>query len=150
MKTNLNVSVEKSVMNAAKIAAIKRGVSISEVVRAALVNLSQCDEFDSLVKNDQSKLDEMKLSRAKMVISRFRIDQIREKSLSNLARWKSQGVWCSAYDEWTRLMESGDDIEVMESMVGMSENSNRLRQSPPYVGMMDKKELDGIREKAAS
>ena len=42
----------------------------------------------------------------------------------------------SAYDEWQRILESGDDGELFATMLGRDERCIRLRQSPPYVGLL--------------
>ncbi len=62
--------------------------------------------------------------------------EIIEKSLSNLKRWKANDVWCSAYSEWLEMMESGDSVVIRDAMIGDLERSTRLRQSPPYVGLL--------------
>jgi hypothetical protein len=84
------------------------------------------------------------------VISRFRPEEIRAKSLDNLRRWQEAGAWCSAYDEWLELIGSGDDARLYGAMVGRTDDANRLRQSMPYVGMLSKDVLEELREKAAA
>lgn len=34
-------------------------------------------------------------------------------------------------------MKSGTDDQIIATMSGLDENSNRLRQSPPYVGLIN-------------
>lgn len=94
---------------------------------------------------DQSDIDRMKLAHARLLISRFSIDEIRKKGLANLYRWESNGVWSASYDEWRSILTNASDIEVMETIVGQNQRSNRLRQSPPYVGMLDKKEVEALK-----
>jgi antitoxin component of MazEF toxin-antitoxin module len=46
------------------------------------------------------QLDEHKRRLAAAVVSRFTAQHIRAHGLGNLHRWKANGVWNSAYDEW--------------------------------------------------
>jgi len=86
-------------------------------------------------------LEQKKLKRAKLILSIYSMPEIIEKSLSNLKRWKANNVWCSAYTEWQKIMESGDQKTIRDAMISESERSTRLRQSPPYVGLLSKQEV---------
>lgn len=88
------------------------------------------------VRNAQSDLDVVKLRLAEEIVSLFPIEKIRERGLANLARWESNGVWVSAYDEWRELLTKGSDDEVRSIMLGHDDDANRLRQSPPYTGLL--------------
>lgn len=96
--------------------------------------------------NAQTRLDEYKLRLALELVERFDLDTIRKKSLENLARWKKNDAWCSAYDEWRQLLRSGSDQHLRRVMTGEDQTSNRLRQSPPYTGLLDPSTLEKIRE----
>lgn len=98
----------------------------------------------------QQDLDELKRELALAVVRRFTPREIRAQSLANLHRWKRQGVWVSAYDEWWELIERGDDGELYAAMLGRDEWANRLRQSPPYVGLLPREEVRKLNEKAAA
>lgn len=87
--------------------------------------------------NRQTLLDAKKLASATRVLQYCTIDQIRSKSLENIKRWNSKGTWVSAHDEWRALMEHGTDQEIIAVMIGADERSNRLRQSAPYVGLVE-------------
>jgi antitoxin component of MazEF toxin-antitoxin module len=95
-------------------------------------------------------LDELKRSLALAVVRRHTPQEIRAKSLANLHRWKSRGTWVSAYDEWQELIERGDDGELFAAMLGRDERANRLRQSPPYVGLLPREEVRKLNEEAAA
>jgi antitoxin component of MazEF toxin-antitoxin module len=95
------------------------------------------------------ELDEHKRRIAAAVASGFTANHIRARSLANLHRWKANGVWVSAFDEWQQLMENADDGELFAVLLGRDENSNRLRQSPPYVGLLSREEMESLNEKAA-
>ena len=88
--------------------------------------------------NAQIELDAMKLAIAVKVVSRFTPEEIRKKSLQNLANWKAISSWVPAYDEWSAILNSGNDELLIKTMTGADENSNRLRQSMPYVGLLRK------------
>jgi antitoxin component of MazEF toxin-antitoxin module len=95
-------------------------------------------------------LDELKRALALAVVRRFTPQEIRAQSLANLHRWKSQGTWVSAYDEWQALIERKDDGELFAAMLGRDEYANRLRQSPPYVGLLPREEVRKLNEEAAA
>lgn len=96
------------------------------------------------------ELDELKRALALAVVRRFTPAEIRAQSLANLHRWKSQGAWVSAYDEWQDLIERGDDGALFAAMLGRDERSNRLRQSPPYAGLLPREEVRKLNEEAAA
>ena len=56
----------------------------------------------------------------------------------------------SAYDEWRELIERGDDSELYAAMLGRDARANRLRQSPPYAGLLPREEVRKLNEKAAA
>lgn len=86
--------------------------------------------------NAQSRLDEHKLVLAQTVLRSVGMDTLRCGSLANLKRWRERGSWCSAFAEWEILLATGSDAAVVAAMTGSDENSNRLRQSAPYVGLL--------------
>jgi prevent-host-death family protein len=96
------------------------------------------------------ELDRIKHQMACEIVTRFDLAEIRRHSLQNLDRWRDSGVTSHAYDEWRHLLESGTDREVLAVMVGSTEDGNRLRQSPPYVGMLEKGTLERIREESST
>jgi antitoxin component of MazEF toxin-antitoxin module len=95
-------------------------------------------------------LDELKRLLSVAVVRRCTPQEIRAQSLANLYRWKAQGTWISAYDEWTEILQKGNDGELFAAMLGLDDNSNRLRQSMPYVGLLSQEEVKRIYEKAAA
>lgn len=86
--------------------------------------------------DQHQKLDKLKLLSAIAILEENDRATIRARSLDNLDRWVSNGTWVSAFDEWRVLMTTGSDEEVIATMTGLDENSNRLRQSPPYAGLI--------------
>ncbi|MFO1468358.1 MAG: AbrB/MazE/SpoVT family DNA-binding domain-containing protein [Steroidobacteraceae bacterium] len=102
----------------------------------------------SAVLNAQQRLDELKRQLAVAVVSRCPPALIRAHSLANLHRWKLNGVWVSAYDEWQHLLANSDDGELFAVMLGRDERCNRLRQSPPYVGLLPREEVRRLNEEA--
>ncbi len=95
------------------------------------------------------ELDEHKRRVAAAVAAGFTTNHIRAHSLGNLHRWKAGGVWVSAFDEWRDLMERADDGELFAVLLGRDERSNRLRQSPPYVGLLPREQVERLNEEAA-
>jgi antitoxin component of MazEF toxin-antitoxin module len=101
-------------------------------------------------RNAKDALDELKLKLASAVVSTHSAHQIRAHGLANLNRWKKLGTWVSAYDEWQRILESGDDGELFATMLGRDERSRRLRQSPPHVGLLPRDEVKRLNEEASA
>jgi antitoxin component of MazEF toxin-antitoxin module len=97
----------------------------------------------------QSELDELNRSISMAIVDRFTPRQIRAQILANLHRWKNQGVWVTAYDEWRVIAESEDDGRLYAAMVGQDQESIRLRQSMPYVDLLPQKEVRALHEQAA-
>jgi hypothetical protein len=95
-------------------------------------------------------LDERKRLLSVAVVRRCTSREIRAQSLANLYRWKKQGTWVSAYDEWTAILERGSDGELFAAMLGRDDQSNRLRQSMPYVGLLPQEEVKRIYEEAGA
>lgn len=93
-------------------------------------------------------LDDLKRSIALEVVRRFDARQIRAQILSNLHRWKARGTWVTAYDEWKQIAESGDDGSLFAAMLGRDEESNRLRQSMPFVGLLPREVVRRLNEEA--
>jgi hypothetical protein len=52
------------------------------------------------------------------------------------------------YAEWQEILESATDGELFAAMLGRDENSNRLRQSPPYVGLLPREVVRILNEEA--
>lgn len=100
--------------------------------------------------NAQEALDELKRSLASAVVRRFAPREIRAQILANLHRWKSQGAWVSAYDEWQEIAAGEDDGALFAAMLGRDERANRLRQSAPYVGLLPRDEVRKLNEEAAA
>ncbi len=96
----------------------------------------------------QAALDEHKRRLAAAVTARFTAQEIRARSLANLHCWKVGGAWIPAYDEWLQILESGSDGALFATMLGRDERSNRLRQSPPYVGLLPRELVRRLNEEA--
>jgi len=94
-------------------------------------------------------LDELKLSLAMAVVRKHTAREIRAKIIANLHRWKRQGAWVSAYDEWNQIARSEEDGTLFAAMLGRDETAVRLRQSMPYVGLLSEEEVRKLYEEAA-
>jgi antitoxin component of MazEF toxin-antitoxin module len=95
-------------------------------------------------------LDELKRSIALAVVRDFTPREIRAQILANLHRWKSQGMWVSAYDEWRAIAQQDDDGALYAAMLGRDQNAVRLRQSMPFVGLLSQQEVRRLHEEAAA
>ena len=94
-------------------------------------------------------LDDLKRAIALAVVRRCEPGEIRAQILANLHRWKKQGAWVSAYDEWRDIARRGDDGELFAAMLGRDEDAVRLRQSMPFVGLLPQTEVRRLHEEAA-
>jgi antitoxin component of MazEF toxin-antitoxin module len=95
-------------------------------------------------------LDELKRSIALAVLRRFTPREIRAQILGNLYRWRSQGTWVPAYDEWRDLASREDDAALFAAMLGRDERAVTLRQSMPFVGLLSQDEVKRLHEEAAA
>jgi len=100
--------------------------------------------------HSQDALDELKRRLAAAVTAHFTAHEIRAHGLANLHRWKKSGAWVSAYTEWQGILKRGDDGELFATMLGRDERANRLRQSPPYVGLLPRDEVRRLNEEASA
>lgn len=96
------------------------------------------------------ELDDVRLSLSMAVVREHTAREIRAKILANLHRWKRQDAWVSAYDEWNDIARNEDDGALFAAMLGRDEDSVRLRQSMPYVGLLSQHEVRRLYEEAAS
>jgi antitoxin component of MazEF toxin-antitoxin module len=94
-------------------------------------------------------MDELKRLISLAVVRHFTPREIRAQSLANLHRWRAQGAWVSAYDEWQALVESPDDGALFAAMLGRDDAAVRLRQSMPYVGLLAPEQVRSLHEEAA-
>jgi hypothetical protein len=88
-------------------------------------------------RNHHLLLDDLKLWISQAALSLADLNTIRAKSLSNLQRWRDQGTWGPVYDEWWQIMTEASDEYVIYLMTDEGDEPNRLRQSCPYVGIVD-------------
>jgi antitoxin component of MazEF toxin-antitoxin module len=93
-------------------------------------------------------LDELKRSIALAVVRQFTPQQIRAQIMGNLHRWRRQGAWVSAYDEWQGIAERGNDGELFAAMLGVDDEAVKLRQSMPFVGLLSQAEVRRLHEEA--
>jgi hypothetical protein len=95
-------------------------------------------------------LDEHRRIIALAVVRNFTPREIRAQILANLSRWKGQGVWGGAYEEWRQIAATADDGTLFAAMLGRDDNAIRLRQSAPFVGLLPKEEVRKLNEEAAA
>lgn len=95
------------------------------------------------------ELDDLRLSLSLAVVRRHTAREIRAKIAANLHRWRQQGSWVTAYDEWNQIARSEDDGALFAAMLGRHEDAVRLRQSMPYVGLLSQQEIQKLYEEAA-
>jgi antitoxin component of MazEF toxin-antitoxin module len=133
------------------------GNSLGVILPKATLDAWGLSEGDTLELNEEGlrppirshqRLDELKRLLSVAVVRRCKPDEIRARILANLSRWERQGTWGSAYDEWRAIAESKDDGLLFVAMLGPGENSVRLRQSMPYVGLLPETEVKALYKEA--
>ena len=144
-----------------KVTLRKIGNSVGIIIPKSVLALWGVGEGDQLFVGDEGirplsstapareVLEELKRKLAAAVAATCTAQQIRAHSLANLHRWKNSGVWVPAYDEWTAILESQDDGKLFAALLGRDENSTRLRQSAPYVGLLPREHVKRLNEEAA-
>jgi antitoxin component of MazEF toxin-antitoxin module len=144
-----------------KLAVRKIGNSLGVIIPKPTLDRWGVGEGDELeLKDDRitpataglskSGLNELRLERALAVVRDFSPREIRAKGLANLHRWKAQGVWGRAYEEWEDILRDRDDGRLFAAMLGRDENAVRLRQSAPYVGLLPPEQVKAMNEKIAA
>jgi antitoxin component of MazEF toxin-antitoxin module len=97
----------------------------------------------------RGELDELRRLMALAVVRRHTPREIRAQILANLHRWKQQGAWGPAYEEWLDIASDPDDGRLFAAMLGSHEEAARMRQSAPFVGLLPKEEVRRLNEEAA-
>jgi hypothetical protein len=96
------------------------------------------------------ELDQLRHALSLAVVRGHTAREIRAQILANLQRWRRQGAWVSAYDEWRRIAQADDDGVLFAAMLGRDEDAVRLRQSMPYVGLLSEAEVRKLHEEAGA
>jgi prevent-host-death family protein len=107
------------------------------------------DETDA-PRNTHARLDAIKHRISCVVLATFPLTEIKRRSLANIERWRVNGTYGPAYEEWSRIILDPDDTSMIAAMVGFSDHANQLRQSIPYVGMLDKDVVRKFNEEVAA
>lgn len=81
--------------------------------------------------------EKFRLAVATLILETFPVEVIRQRSIDNMIRWKSQGTWSFAYDEWMTLLTDRTDAEVIEAMTAETDKASRLRSVHPYTGLLE-------------
>jgi hypothetical protein len=75
--------------------------------------------------------------------------RIRAQILANLQRWRKQGAWMSAHDEWHDIAQCGDDGELFAAMLRHDDTATRLRESLPFVSLLPQSEVRCLHDEAS-
>jgi len=100
---------------------------------------------------NHESIDQRSLALEQAVVSRLREDpSLIAKAKENLTRWLKQNnespSLCRCYLEWIDILEnrSQEDIECL--MLSTDEESTRLRQNSPFVGILTPREVWEIKK----
>jgi prevent-host-death family protein len=101
-------------------------------------------------RNSHDVLDAIKHKISCEVLAMFPVREIKMRAKANIDRWRANDAGDPVYDEWYAIIEDADDTKMIAAMVGLSETSNRLRQSFPYVGMLPKPMVRKLNEEISA
>lgn len=90
-------------------------------------------------------MEEFRVAVAQTILERFSLQEVRQKSIENLERWKSKGTWSIYYEEWMTLMSDGTDEDVIHAMTSPDDRASRLRGASPYPGLLDEDAIKNLR-----
>ena len=95
--------------------------------------------------NQHDRLDEIRRRMALAVAEKVDEDPtLLEVPRRNICRWAELwGYWMSAYAEWSEILERPWP-EVRGLLIADDEDSRRLRQSTPFVGILTPRERKAI------
>lgn len=65
-------------------------------------------------------------------------DKVIQFGLQNISRWRKNGVDCSDFKVWERLLRNRSPL-LPKILTGTDEQAVRLRQSSPFPGLLPKK-----------
>ena len=63
-----------------------------------------------------------------------------EKAISNLKNWLNNNPKTEAWIEWKEILENESLEKILEIITAKNDNSQRLRSSSPFAGILSKKE----------
>lgn len=86
------------------------------------------------------KIDRRSLAMHRAIAEKLRNDPgIIEKAKENIRRWRRQGIDVQAFREWESVLAGGIG-ETLRVLCAESEESDRLRHSTPFTGVLSPEE----------
>ena len=101
---------------------------------------------------NHESIDRCSLALEQAVVRRLREDpSLISKAKANLNHWlkrnKESPALCRCYLEWMDILESRSQEDIECVMRGTDEESRRLRQNSPFVGILTPMEVWKIKKK---
>lgn len=82
------------------------------------------------------KIDRRSLAMHRAIAEKLRNDPgLLENAKKNIRRWRRQGVDVQAFQEWEAILTGGIE-DIIRVLCGESEESDRLRHSTPFTGIL--------------
>lgn len=104
-----------------------------------------------MIKNEVCPaLYDLRLRIAHAVLKEADLKEIRSHSLSNLTLWRTMDRWTDLHEKWHDMIISFSDLQIVLVMTSANANADRLRSSPPYVGIIDRETRHRLLEKYES
>lgn len=88
--------------------------------------------------HQQDRVQQRSFLMASYIAATVDVTRIREVSLGNIWRWRSQGKENPIWDEWEQLLSNAQDEVIIQTLMDdTDEYGRRLRRASPYVGILE-------------
>jgi hypothetical protein len=99
------------------------------------------ENFDAISKNAANFSDLLSLMVHRLAAERLRSEpRLLEKAKANLERWLSKNPSIAAWLEWKEILESESLENILKIITAETDESQRLRSSSPFVGLITDEE----------
>lgn len=99
------------------------------------------ENFDAVSQNAANFSDLLSLLVHRLAAERLRSDpRLLEKAKANLERWLNQTPAVAAWLEWEEILESESLENILQIITAETDESQRLRSSSPFVGLITDEE----------
>lgn len=99
------------------------------------------EDFDAVSQNAANFSDLLSLSVHRLAAERLRSEpRLLEKAKANLEKWLNQTPGVAAWLEWKEILENESLENILKIITAETDESQRLRSSSPFVGLITEEE----------